>query len=156
MSVEKIWKIKSVDPSVLTQLQKELGIHPALCRLLALRNIKDYNSAKLFFRPQLEHQHDPFLMKGMKKAVDRISQAIQQGEIIMVYGDYDVDGTTAVALVYSFLKRNFPDTPLLFYVPHRYREVYGISKAGIDYALAENVGLMIALDCGIKSVEKIQ
>lgn len=155
MTTEKIWKIKPADPAVVTQLQKELGIHPALCRLLTLRGINDYGSAKQFFRPQPADQHNPFQMKGMEKAVTRISQALDRGEKIMIYGDYDVDGTTAVAVVFSFLKQNFPNAPLLFYVPHRYREGYGISTAGIDHAIAQKVGLLITLDCGIKSVDKI-
>lgn len=155
MITNKVWKVKPADPSVVLHLQKELGIHPALCRLLALRGISDYDNAKQFFRPRPEDQHDPFLMKGMEQAVSRIQQALQQGEKIMVYGDYDVDGTTAVAVVYAFLQHNFPNAALLFYVPHRYREGYGVSLAGIDLAIQEQVSLLITLDCGIKSVDKI-
>jgi single-stranded-DNA-specific exonuclease len=122
--------------------------------VLALRGVKDYDSAKLFFRPELSQLHDPFLMKGMKKAVDRINEGIEWHERIMVYGDYDVDGTTAVSLVYSFLKQKYSGE-LAYYIPHRYREGYGISKQGIDYAHGNGYTLLITLDCGIKSVEMI-
>lgn len=151
----KIWKLKQVDEAVSATIEKDLRIHPALCTLLALRGISDYDSAKAFFRPSMADLSDPFLMKGMAQAVDRISKAIAAGEKIMVYGDYDVDGTTAVAVVYSFLKKNNPGIDISFYVPHRYREGYGISSVGIDYAAAQGVQLMITLDCGIKSADKI-
>lgn len=151
----KIWKLKQVDEAVSATIEKDLRIHPALCTLLALRGISDYDSAKAFFRPSMADLSDPFLMKGMAQAVDRISKAIAAGEKIMVYGDYDVDGTTAVAVVYSFLKKNNPGIDISFYVPHRYREGYGISSEGIDYAAAQGVQLMITLDCGIKSADKI-
>ncbi|WP_118950817.1 single-stranded-DNA-specific exonuclease RecJ [Taibaiella helva] len=151
----KIWKLKQVDETAVARIEKDLRIHPALCRLLALRGIRDYDSAKAFFRPSLAHLADPFLMKGMQTAVRRIEQAIEQGEKIMIYGDYDVDGTTAVAVVYSFLKKNNPGIDISYYVPHRYREGYGISAAGIDFAAAEGIQLMITLDCGIKSADKI-
>lgn len=151
----KIWKIKQADEQITDAIAEALKIHPAICKLLALRGIKDYESAKSFFRPSLSHLHDPFLMKGMQLAVDRIESALQRNETIMVYGDYDVDGTTSVAVVYSFLKKNNPDANILFYVPHRYREGYGVSTTGIDFALAQGVKLMITLDCGIKSADKI-
>jgi len=154
MKPEKRWTLKPADDDTINRLCNELQIQPAVCRLLALRGIKDYESARLFFRPELAHLHDPFLMKGMKKAVDRISEAIEWHERIMVYGDYDVDGTTAVAIVYSFLQQNYTG-PLSYYIPHRYREGYGISKQGIDYAHGNGYTLMITLDCGIKSVEMI-
>jgi len=154
MKPEKRWTIRPVDAQIVNRLSDALNIQPAICRILALRGITDYESARLFFRPELAHLHDPFLMKGMKKAVDRISEATEWHERIMVYGDYDVDGTTSVALLYSFLKKNY-DGPLSYYIPHRYREGYGISKQGIDYAHGNGYTLLITLDCGIKSVEMI-
>ncbi len=123
--------------------------------LLAARGIKDYDSAKLFFRPDLSHLHDPFLMKGMKEAVARITDAVEWHEKILVYGDYDVDGTTAVATMYSFLRSQYKGQ-LAYYIPHREREGYGVSKAGIDYAHAHAYTLMITLDCGIKSTELVK
>jgi len=154
MKPDKRWTVKPVDEEVVNRLCNELQVQPAICRLLAVRGIKDYESARLFFRPELSHLHDPFLMKGMKKAVERISEAIEWHERIIVYGDYDVDGTTAVSVVYSFLKNNYKGE-LAYYIPHRYREGYGISRAGIDYAHNNGYTLMITLDCGIKSVEMI-
>ncbi len=151
----KIWKLKQVDEAIAATIEKDLRVHPALCTLLALRGIKDYDSAKSFFRPVMSDLTDPFLMKGMEQAVTRIEKAIAGNEKIMVYGDYDVDGTTAVAVVYSFLQKNNPGIDVTFYVPHRYREGYGISSEGIDYAAAQGVQLMITLDCGIKSADKI-
>lgn len=121
---------------------------------MALRGIYDYEQAKLFFRPQLSQLHDPFLMKGMQRAVDRITEAIEWHERILIYGDYDVDGTTAVAVVYSFLRANYTG-PLAYYIPHRYREGYGLSRQGIDYAFGNGYNLLITLDCGIKSMEMI-
>ena len=135
-------------------LFKELKIHPALCNILVQRGIDTYEKAKTFFRPQLSDLHDPFLMKDMHKAVERIFSALSAGENILVFGDYDVDGTTSVACMYQFLKQYHPHTD--FYIPHRYREGYGISKAGIDFAFENKYTLIISLDCGIKSVELIQ
>lgn len=154
MKPDKRWTIKPADEAVVDKLYTDLQIQPALCRLLAVRNIKTFESARLFFRPELAHLHDPFLMKGMKRAVERITEGIEWHERIMVYGDYDVDGTTAVALVYSFLRDHYKG-PLSYYIPHRYREGYGISKQGIDFAHRNGYTLMITLDCGIKSVEMI-
>jgi single-stranded-DNA-specific exonuclease len=122
--------------------------------VLAIRGIQDFDTAKTFFRPELSHLHDPYLMKGMDKAVQRISEAIEWNERILIYGDYDVDGTTSVAVVYSFLRKQYKGQ-LEYYIPHRYREGYGVSKAGIDYAHANGFTLLITLDCGIKSVELI-
>lgn len=152
---EKRWTLKPANEKHIQQLSQDLRIQPALCRLLAVRGITDYETAKHFFRPQITDLHDPFLMKGMKEAVARISEAVEWHERIMVYGDYDVDGTTSVAVVYSFLKKYYTGE-ISFYIPHRYREGYGISKAGIDFAHANGYTLMITLDCGIKSVELIQ
>ena len=151
--MEKRWTICNDDQETTSALQKALNIHPILCRLLVQRGITDFESAKNFFRPQLSQLHDPWLMKDMDKAVDRILLAFQKKEKILVFGDYDVDGTTAVAAMYSFLKKFY--TELDFYIPHRYREGYGVSKAGIEYAIENGFTLIISLDCGIKSVELI-
>jgi single-stranded-DNA-specific exonuclease len=151
----KIWKIKQADEQVTDVIANALKIHPVICKLLSFRGVADYESAKSFFRPSLCQLHDPFLMKGMAIAVQRIEAAIQRNETIMVYGDYDVDGTTAVAVVFSFLKKTNPGANILFYVPHRYREGYGVSTVGIDFAIEQGVRLMITLDCGIKSADKI-
>ncbi len=131
-----------------------LKVHPVLCNMLVQRGIDSYEKAKSYFRPELKDLHDPFLMKDMAKAVKRIFSAFSAGEKILVFGDYDVDGTTSVACMYQFLKQHHPDTE--FYIPHRYREGYGISKAGIDFAKENGYTLIIALDCGIKSVELIR
>ena len=154
MRTDKRWTLKPANEKHIQQLSEDLRIHPALCRLLAVRGVTEFNSAKDFFRPHLGQLHDPFLMKGMKQAVQRIAEAVEWHERIMVYGDYDVDGTTSVAVVYSFL-REYYDGELSYYVPHRYREGYGISRQGIDHAHANGYTLMITLDCGIKSVELI-
>ena len=154
MRAEKRWTLKPVDEEIVTKLGEQLKIKPAVCRVLALRGVTDYESARLFFRPELSHLHDPFLMKGMKKAVERINEGIEWHERIMVYGDYDVDGTTSVALMYSFLKNKYKGE-LSYYIPHRYREGYGISKQGIDFAHGNGYTLLITLDCGIKSMEMI-
>ena len=154
MRPEKRWIIKPVDEQVVQGLYETLQVHPAVCRLLAARGINDFAAAKKFFRPELSQLHDPFLMKGMRKAVDRISEAIEWHERIMVYGDYDVDGTTAVSVVYSFLKKNYSGE-ITYYLPHRYREGYGVSRQGIEYAHGNGYTLIITLDCGIKSAELI-
>ncbi|NNC95617.1 MAG: single-stranded-DNA-specific exonuclease RecJ [Chitinophagales bacterium] len=133
-------------------LQQRLKIHPVLCDLLVQRGIESYDEAYKFFRPTLTDLHDPFLMKGMSLAVERIVEAKEKNEKILLFGDYDVDGTTAVAVVYKFLKPYFPD--LLYYIPNRYTEGYGLSKEGIDFAKEMDCALVIALDCGIKAIEK--
>ena len=135
------------------RLSAELDISPLAGRILAGRGLRTAAEARAYIRPTLESLHDPFLMRDMGAAVDRLEKAIDEHQRIMVYGDYDVDGTTAVALMYSFL-RTQTDT-LIYYIPDRYREGYGISKEGIDTAKAEGCQLVIALDCGIKAVEKI-
>lgn len=147
------WKTVEVNEEAVAGLQQQLKIHPVLCRLLVQRGITTYEEARTFFRPSLESLHDPFLMKDMDKAVERISHAIASGEKILVYGDYDVDGTTAVATVYSFLRTLTSN--LHYYIPNRYTEGYGVSTQGIDYAAAHGFTLIIALDCGIKSVDKV-
>ncbi|HUH33410.1 MAG TPA: single-stranded-DNA-specific exonuclease RecJ, partial [Daejeonella sp.] len=134
-------------------MQTALNIDEVLATLLVKRGVKNFNEARDFFRPNLLQLHDPFLMKDMEQAILRIEKAIASAEKILIYGDYDVDGTTSVALVYSFLKKYH--TQLDYYIPDRYKEGYGISSAGIDYAFQNNFSLIIALDCGIKSVDKI-
>ncbi len=147
------WNYVPVDAAKVESLQQSLKIDTVLCQLLVQRGIEDFEQAKAFFRPSLAHLHNPFLMKDMDKAVARINAAVSKGEKILIYGDYDVDGTTAVATVYSFFK-SFYDR-VEFYIPHRYREGYGISTQGIDYAAENGYSLIIALDCGIKSVDKV-
>ena len=142
-----------VDETKVTSLKESLKIHPALCRALVLRGIETYDEAKAFFRPSLDSLHDPFLMKGMAKAVNRITEAIARGEKILIYGDYDVDGTTSVAVVFSFFRAVYPN--LDYYIPNRYTEGYGISSRGIDHAAENGFSLIIALDCGIKSNDKV-
>lgn len=135
------------------ELAKKLGISPVLCKLLIQRNISSIEDAHKFFRPNLKDLHDPFLLPDMDKAIKRIEKALGQKQRILIYGDYDVDGTTAVALVYKFLRKF--TTNLDYYIPDRYDEGYGISEQGIDYAEETGVKLIIALDCGIKAVEKV-
>lgn len=126
MPIEKEWRIReAADPATVAQLSAELGIDPVLSSLLVHRGIRTFEEARLFFRPSLEFLHDPFLMKDMDKAVERISKAISAGEKILIYGDYDVDGTTAVSLVYSFLRKITVNID--FYIPDRYDEGYGVS-----------------------------
>ena len=134
-------------------LSRELGISPILCRLLQERGIKTAAEAKRFFRPQLSELHDPFLMNDMEKAVERLNRAMGRKERVMIYGDYDVDGTTAVSLVYKFLQQFYSNID--YYIPDRYEEGYGVSEKGIDYAYETGVKLIIVLDCGIKAVGEI-
>ena len=147
---------QSVDKQQVAEIVKVLNIDENLATLLVQRGITTYNEAKVFFRPSLNQLHDPFLMKDMDRAVDRVVAAINNGEKILIYGDYDVDGTTAVALVYTYLKKFFKKKKIEFYIPDRYDEGYGISFKGIDYASENDFKLVIALDCGIKAVERIQ
>lgn len=155
MATSKRWTLKPANEQDVESLHQALKVSPILCRLLVLRGIKDYDNAKNYFRLSLEHLHDPFLMKGMKEAVARITEAVEWHEKILVYGDYDVDGTTAVATMYSFLRSQYKGD-LAYYIPHREREGYGVSKVGIDYAKEHGYTLMITLDCGIKSVELVK
>jgi single-stranded-DNA-specific exonuclease len=153
--MNKNWVIKSPgDENAISSLSRELGIERPLAQLLVQRGITTFKEAKEFFRPDLDNLHDPFLMKDMDVAVQRILDAIRSGEKVLVYGDYDVDGTTAVALVYSFFKDHFKHID--YYIPDRYDEGYGISAKGIDYAGRHGVSLIIALDCGIKAVDKVE
>ena len=152
--LEKRWRLLPVDETKVASLYESLRIHPALCRALVLRGIETYDEAKAFFRPSLDTLHDPFLMKGMARAINRITDAIASGEKILIYGDYDVDGTTSVAVVFSFFRTVYPN--LDYYIPNRYTEGYGISSQGIDHAAENGFSLIIALDCGIKSNDKVE
>lgn len=154
--VEKRWTIPQVDESAVTTLKESLKVHPVICRMLALRGIDTFEKAKDFYRPQLEQLHSPWGMKDMHKAVDRLMKAFAANEHILVYGDYDVDGTTSVACMYQFLCSVYDKQKLDFYIPHRYKEGYGISKAGIEYAKEKGYTLIVALDCGIKSAALIE
>ena len=154
MGKEKKWILKDiVAGETVARLSSELGIDPVLARLLVQRGIGTFQEARAFFRPSLDNLHDPFLMKDMDKAVERVEAAVRSGEKILVYGDYDVDGTTAVSLVYSFLQRLTRNVD--FYVPDRYDEGYGVSYKGIDWAADNGFGLIITLDCGIKANDKV-
>jgi len=153
--MEKRWVYKEQgDPELVNRLATELSIEPVLAMLLVQRGVRTYDEAKRFFRPSLDDLYDPFLMKDMHNAVDRIEQAIRKGERILFYGDYDVDGTTAVALMYSFFRSRY--SKIGYYIPDRYNEGYGISLKGIDYAFDNGYSLIVALDCGIKAIEKIR
>ena len=150
------WNYEHLTPEQIEQrddLAKKLGISPVLCQLLVQRGITSKDDADRFFKPSLKDLHDPFLMPDMDKAVQRIEKALGEKQRIMIYGDYDVDGTTAVALMYKFLRKF--TTNLDYYIPDRYDEGYGISEQGIDYAHETDVKLIIALDCGIKAIEKV-
>ena len=153
--MEKRWVVKEKgDTAVVRQLAGALGVSESLANLMAQRNISSADEAKSFFNPSLDYLHDPFLMKDMNIAVDRISTAVKKNERILVYGDYDVDGTTAVALMYSFLKDQYSNVE--YYIPDRYKEGYGVSFQGLDFAYQNNCKLVITLDCGIKAVEKVK
>lgn len=156
--MEKKWTFKKLPQSpaevkIVADLQDQLGVSRAMALMLWQRGVNNFEEAKHFFRPKLEDLHDPFLMKDMDIAVERLGKAVQSGEKILVYGDYDVDGTTAVAIVYDFIKKYNPHVD--YYNPDRYKEGYGVSQQGIDYAHEQGVGLIISLDCGIKSHDKI-
>ena len=154
MTVERKWILKEpADPEKVERLAAEVGIDKVLAELLVKRGVETFAEARSFFRPSLADLHDPFLMTDMDKAVERLHQAIEGREKILVYGDYDVDGTTAVSLVYSFIKR-FTDR-VDFYIPDRYDEGYGVSYKGIDWASDNGFSLLITLDCGIKAIEKV-
>jgi single-stranded-DNA-specific exonuclease len=153
--MEKRWRILDADPDRSQALQQSLGISRVLCQILTQRNLHTFEEARDYFRPDLKALHDPWLMKDMRKAVDRITAAISAQEKILVFGDYDVDGTTAVATMFQFLRKIYDPEQIDFYIPHRYREGYGVSKRGIDFAFENNFSLIICLDCGIKSVDLI-
>jgi single-stranded-DNA-specific exonuclease len=155
MPMEKRWVVRAPGATeVVERLAQHLRMSPVLANLLVQRGIDTVEKANKFFNPQLSDLHNPFLMKDMERAVERIERAVRNNEMIMVYGDYDVDGTTAVALVYKFLKQ-IGHKNLVFYIPDRYNDGYGISTKGIDFAARRGVTLAIALDCGIKAVEKV-
>ena len=152
---ERQWILKAAaDPEKAAQLAAELGIDRVLADLLVQRGVETFDQARSFFRPRLEDLHDPFLMTDMDKAVQRLHEAITQGQKILVYGDYDVDGTTAVAQVYSFIKRFTQQVD--FYIPDRYDEGYGLSYKALDWAGDNDVDLVITLDCGIKAIDKVE
>ncbi|MBA4241168.1 MAG: single-stranded-DNA-specific exonuclease RecJ [Sphingobacteriaceae bacterium] len=152
--MQKKWNIHQIQHvEEVSSLQAALSVDATIAKLLSLRGVKTFEDAKTFFRPSLEMLHDPFLMKGMNVAVERIVKAIANKEKVLIFGDYDVDGTTSVALVYSFFKKYIPE--IRYYIPDRYAEGYGISFKSIDYAAENNYSLIIALDCGIKANDKI-
>ena len=155
MPNEREWRLRdSGDPENVAQLSAELGIDPVLASLLVTRGVHTFEEARSFFRPSLSALHDPFLMKDMDLAVARLEKAVASQEKILVYGDYDVDGTTAVALVYSFIRRLTSSVD--FYIPDRYDEGYGVSKKGIDWASDNGFTLIITLDCGVKAIDKVK
>lgn len=152
--MEKLWNLKKQgDQNEVKHLSAALNVNMIIARLLVQRGIKTFDEAKAFFRPRLSDLHDPFLMKDMDKAVARLERAIANKEKVIVYGDYDVDGTTSVALMYSFLKPRIEE--IEYYIPNRYSEGYGISIQSINYAIDNGFTLIVALDCGIKAVAKI-
>ena len=153
--METRWKILEADETKVSGLKQTLRISSSLCKILVQRGMDTFEKAKDFFRPQLSQLHDPFLMKDMDKAVQRILSAINNNQKILIFGDYDVDGTTSVAIVYRFLKKIYCQENIDFYIPHRYKEGYGVSRQGIDFAKENNFDLIISLDCGIKSVDLI-
>jgi single-stranded-DNA-specific exonuclease len=153
--MEKRWVVKEKgEAAIVKQLASALSVSDSLANLMVQRNITTKAEANAFFRPSLDYLHDPFLMKDMNIAVERISTAVKKNEKILVYGDYDVDGTTAVALMYSFLKEQYPGVE--YYIPDRYKEGYGVSFQGLDYACQQHCKVVITLDCGIKAVEKVK
>lgn len=153
--LEKRWKIITADETKVHQLHDALKINKTICSILVERGIDDFEKAKNYFRPLLNQLHNPYLMKDMDKAVNRMVTAFEHKEKVLVFGDYDVDGTTSVASMYQFLCKIYDPQLLDFYIPHRYKEGYGISKMGIDFAAANNFSLIVSLDCGIKSVDLI-
>ena len=141
--MQKRFTILTAQEEQINQLYQVLKIHPAICKILIQRGIDSFEKAKSYFRPQLKDLHDPWLMKDMQKAVDRILIALTENEKILVFGDYDVDGTTSVACMYQFLLAQTKAELIDFYIPHRYREGYGISKQGIDFAAVNNFNFQI-------------
>lgn len=153
--MDKRWLFKDLpSQSQIDELSSLINTNPYLSTVLIQRGIADFETARKFFRPSLEHLHDPFLMKDMDKAVRRLKRALDNEEKILIYGDYDVDGTTAVSLVYRYLRKFYPDCEV--YIPDRYAEGYGVSRAGVEYASTHGFSLIIALDCGIKSSDLVQ
>lgn len=153
--MDKAWILNNnTDKQKVAELSEKLGIDKVLCKILVDRGVDDFEKARDFFRPNLDSLHNPFLMQDMDKAVARLAQALDSNEKILIYGDYDVDGTTSVALVYNFLS-NYTKK-LGFYIPDRYNEGYGISTNGVEHAAENGYSLVIALDCGIKAIERMQ
>lgn len=153
--MDKVWNIKKEgDINIIKHLSVALNVNMVIANLLAQRGVTSYAEAQSFFRPKLSDLHDPFLMKDMDKAVERLERAIDNQEKVLIYGDYDVDGTTSVAMMYQFLRSRLKN--LDYYIPDRYSEGYGISKTSILYASEQNITLVIVLDCGIKAIEKIK
>lgn len=153
--MKKKWLVKDApDPLLVEQLKKDLNVSEIVAHMLVQRNISGFKEAKNFFRGSLGTMHDPFLMKNMETAVLRLQQALEEGEKILVYGDYDVDGTTSVSLFYGYLSQH--TDAIEFYIPDRYKEGYGLSMAGIEYAHDNNFGLIVTLDCGIKAIQPIE
>ena len=150
----KRWKLLKAEENAVENLHQALKVNKTLCKILVQRGYISFESARHFFRPELANLYSPWLMKDMNLAVERIQKAFNSNEKILVFGDYDVDGTTSVASMYQFLKDIHPEVD--FYIPHRYREGYGVSKAGIDYAKSNGITLIISLDCGIKSIDLIE
>jgi single-stranded-DNA-specific exonuclease len=150
--MKKRWKIKTADEQKVQSLAEALKIHPLISHILVGRGIESYEEAKKYFRPESSQLHDPWMMKDMDQAVKRILHAIDQKEKILVFGDYDVDGTSSVALMVQLLCKIHDPACIDFYIPHRYREGYGVSKAGIDFAKENGFTLIISVDCGIKSI----
>jgi single-stranded-DNA-specific exonuclease len=148
--MDKRWDLSEIDEAKAKALGDQLNIHPTLSSLLINRGITDFEKSRAFFRPSLDMLYDPFLMEDLDLAVNRLSDALARNERILIYGDYDVDGTTSVALMYSFLKNHTEN--ISFYIPDRYTEGYGISEKGIEYAASIHCQLIITLDCGIRAL----
>jgi single-stranded-DNA-specific exonuclease len=153
--MEKRWKIKEAEEHKVLALAEALKVHPVISRILVGRGIESFEEARNYFRPELSQLHDPFLMKDMDAAINRIRRAFAENEKILVFGDYDVDGTSSVALMVQFLNHVYRPVNISFYIPHRQREGYGVSKSGIDYAIQNDFRLVISVDCGIKSVNLV-
>jgi len=152
---EKKWKYAQAPPSAsVAALADALQVDEPIAWLLCHRKVCSFEQARDFFRPDLGKLHDPFLMKDMEKAVDRLAEAIERQERILVYGDYDVDGTTSVAVLYRFIQSLNP--AVQFYVPDRHREGYGLSMTGVEWAAENNIDLIITLDCGITAVAEVE
>ena len=151
--MQKKWNILPVDTAKTLSIQEALKVNKALCAMLVQRGIDTFEKARHYFRPELSDLHSPWLMKDMHKAVERILSAFDSKEKMLVFGDYDVDGTTSVAAMFQFIQNIYPAVE--FYIPHRYKEGYGVSKIGIDYAHSQGITLIISLDCGIKSTDLI-
>ncbi len=155
--MKKRWVINTPPEEVkIHELSKKLNCHPVIANLLLQRGICTFEDAQAFFKPALNMLHDPFEMRDMDKAVERLDRAIADKEKILIYGDYDVDGTTAVALLYRYLKNHCNSENLEYYIPDRYIEGYGVSIKGIDYAAENGFSLMLITDCGIKAIEKVK